>query len=170
MGPERDSSGRGGPAPSPAFTTALPRAGARSRPGGTYPGDASAGAPTPPEARDPTGWRRGRRRPEPRSPGCAREQPAPPSLLSARRRGQLGLLPRGPGSEHRCGKPEWGRLPAWQPGKIRGWPPGISKRPWRGSRISPPGFVSPAWRSDPRPVGSAPASRFSLQSAQTTAR
>lgn len=107
----------------------------------------------------PASWRRGRRRPEPRSPGCAREQPAPPSFVSARRPGQLWLLPLVPGSELRCGKPEPGRLPASQPGKIRGWPPGISKRPG-GSPIFPPGFGPPTWSSDPRPVGSVPASHL----------
>lgn len=60
----------------------------------------------------PAIWRRELRRPEPRSPGCAREQRVPPSLVSARGPGQLRLLPRVSGSELRCGKPDRGRLPA----------------------------------------------------------
>lgn len=170
MGPASHLSGPARSArPPPSFTTVQPRAGVRSRPGGTYLGDATAGEPHTFRGRDPAGWRRGRRRPEPRSGGYAREQAAPPAP-SARWPGQLGILPRGPGSERRCGKPEWGRLPAWQPGKIRGWPPGISKRPGQGGPSFPPGFGPPTWRSDPRPVGLVPASVFSPQSAQTTAR
>lgn len=46
MGPASDPSGPGRfERPLPSFTTVQPRAGVRSGPGGTYPGDAVAGTP-----------------------------------------------------------------------------------------------------------------------------
>lgn len=58
-----------------------------------------------------------------------------PSLLSARRLGQLGLLPRGPGSELRCGKRSGGGSP---PGSRES--PGAAARDLHASEARQPGL------------------------------
>lgn len=154
--------------PLPAFYYGAATCRGEVGPGGT--GGAAAGAPTPPEPGTRGAGRRGvGGRLESRSRGCAKEQPAPPPSSPPAGSANSGFcraaLAPSSAAENRSG----GGSPPGSPGKSGGGSQGSPGVLGEAARPSLPD-LSATRRSGPRPVGSAPASRFSPQSAQTTAR
>lgn len=170
MGPASDPSGPGRfERPLPSFTTVQPRAGVRSGPGGTYPGDAVAGTPAPPEARDPRAGEEGAGGRSPAAEDAPGRSPRPPPSAPPAGPANSGFCRASLARSSAAENPSGGGSPPRSPGKSAGGRQGSpsvlgeaagSSLPDLGPR---PGAATLGPSVQPLPP------IFSPQSAQTTA-